>query len=103
MKEEIRAIMWNFVAGEVTDSEAAQQVLDLFNVKKTSKDMTTITLPAIFVDAMAEIDESERTHVMGLLMNYWIYEELPPGDTDGLVMSIFHLCKNMSIGFEKNT
>lgn len=30
MKEKIREIMWNFVAGEVTDSEAVQQVLDLF-------------------------------------------------------------------------
>ena len=32
MKEKIREIMWNFVAGEVTDSEAVQQVLDLFAV-----------------------------------------------------------------------
>lgn len=32
MKEKIREILWNFVAGEVTDSEAAQQVLDLFAV-----------------------------------------------------------------------
>lgn len=32
MKEKIREIMWNFVAGEVTDSEAVQQVLDLFTV-----------------------------------------------------------------------
>lgn len=32
MKEKIREILWNFVAGEVTDSEAVQQVLDLFAV-----------------------------------------------------------------------
>lgn len=32
MKEKIREIMWDFVAGEVTDSEAVQQVLDLFAV-----------------------------------------------------------------------
>jgi hypothetical protein len=32
MKENIREILWNFVAGEVTDSEAVQQVLDLFAV-----------------------------------------------------------------------
>jgi hypothetical protein len=32
MKEQIREILWNFVAGEVTDSEAVQQVLNLFAV-----------------------------------------------------------------------
>jgi hypothetical protein len=32
MKEQIREILWNFVAGEVTDSEAIEQVLDLFAV-----------------------------------------------------------------------
>lgn len=32
MKEKIREILWNFVAGEVTDSEAVQQILDLFAV-----------------------------------------------------------------------
>lgn len=35
MKEKIREILWNFVAGEVTDSEAVQQVLDLFAVSGT--------------------------------------------------------------------
>lgn len=34
MKEKIREILWNFVAGEVTDSEAVQQVLDLFAVSE---------------------------------------------------------------------
>lgn len=32
IKEKIREILWNFVAGEVTDSEAVQQILDLFAV-----------------------------------------------------------------------
>ena len=34
MKEKIREILWNFVAGEVTDSEAVQQVLDLLAVSE---------------------------------------------------------------------
>jgi hypothetical protein len=32
MKEQIREILWNFVAGEVTDSEAIQQLLDLSSI-----------------------------------------------------------------------
>lgn len=38
MKEKIREIMWDFVAGEVTDSEAVQQVLDLFAVSVSLRD-----------------------------------------------------------------
>ena len=44
MKEQIREILWNFVAGEVTDSEAIQEVLDLFAVvgrRKQLKDFLT--------------------------------------------------------------
>jgi hypothetical protein len=41
MKEQIREILWNFVAGEVTDSEAVQQVLDLFAVVGRSKQLNT--------------------------------------------------------------
>jgi hypothetical protein len=40
MKEKIREILWNFVAGEVTDSEAVQQVLDLFAVVGRSEQFT---------------------------------------------------------------
>lgn len=39
MKEKIREIMWDFVAGEVTDSEAVQQVLDLFAVAGRSEQL----------------------------------------------------------------
>lgn len=39
MKEKIRGILWNFVAGEVTDSEAVQQVLDLFAVSGRSEQL----------------------------------------------------------------
>lgn len=39
MKEKIREILWNFVAGEVTDSEAVQQVLDLFAVVGQSEQL----------------------------------------------------------------
>jgi len=39
MKEQIREILWNFVAGEVTDSEAVQQVLDLFAVVERSEQL----------------------------------------------------------------
>lgn len=39
MKEKIREILWNFVAGEVTDSEAVQQVLDLFAVVGRSEQL----------------------------------------------------------------
>ena len=39
MKEKIREILWNFVAGEVTDSEAVQQVLDLFAVVEQSEQL----------------------------------------------------------------
>jgi len=39
MKEQIREILWNFVAGEVTDSEATQQVLDLFAVVRRSEQL----------------------------------------------------------------
>lgn len=39
MKEKIREIMWDFVAGEVTDSEAVQQILDLFAVVERSEQL----------------------------------------------------------------
>lgn len=39
MKEKIREIMWDFVAGEVTDSEAVQQILDLFAVVGQSEQL----------------------------------------------------------------
>ncbi len=39
MKEKIREILWKFVAGEVTDSEAVQQVLDLFAVEGRSEQL----------------------------------------------------------------
>jgi len=39
MKEQIREILWNFVAGEVTDSEAIEQVLDLFAVVGRSEQL----------------------------------------------------------------
>jgi hypothetical protein len=39
MKEEIRKVLWDFVAGEVTDSEAVQQVLDLFSVVGRSEQL----------------------------------------------------------------
>jgi hypothetical protein len=41
MKDQIREILWNFVAGEVTDSEAVQQVLDLFAVVGRSEQLIT--------------------------------------------------------------
>ena len=41
MKDKIREILWNFVAGEVTDSEATQQVLDLFAVTGENENMNT--------------------------------------------------------------
>jgi uncharacterized transporter YbjL len=40
MKDQIREILWDFVAGEVTDSEAVQQVLDLFAVVGRSEQLT---------------------------------------------------------------
>ncbi len=40
MKDQIREILWNFVAGEVTDSEAVQQVLNLLDVVWRSEQLT---------------------------------------------------------------
>lgn len=53
MKEKIREILWNFVAGEVTDSEAVQQVLDLFAVVGQSEQLKA------FVDWWHSLSQEE--------------------------------------------
>lgn len=58
MKEKIREILWNFVAGEVTDSEAVQQVLDLFAV-------SSLVCPKCKSDAIAEYPDYKECRICG--------------------------------------
>lgn len=57
MKEKIREVLWDFVSGELTDSEAAQKVLELFAVEDRSD-----KLKAFLSQMIKEFDEGEVSY-----------------------------------------